>query len=42
LTDSQAVAAEMSLRDCLRDSLLRRTRVYNIKTKKTNNLTIPE
>jgi len=42
LTDSQAVAAEMSLQLCLRDSLLRRTRVYNIKTKKTNNLTISD
>jgi len=32
----------MSLRECLRDFLLRRTRMYNIKTKKTNSLAISD
>ena len=42
LKDSQCDAAEMSLRECLRDSLLRRTRMYNSKTKKTNSLAISD
>jgi len=35
-------AVEASLRDCLRAALLRRTRVYNPKTRKINGLTISE
>jgi len=42
LTDVQFVAAEISLRNCRRDSLLRRTRVYNIETKTAHSLAISE
>jgi len=42
LSEDLRMEVEMSLRDCLCAALLRRTRVYNTKTKNINGLSISE